>query len=92
MIGGELDTTLVVLKDLANYLWLMSVSGEASKSEFLQKIEEIDDLTESGGQGDVFGLRCAEGNQGLHLGGPEDRTPSVEDNVPGAGVGTKRIV
>ena len=65
--SSNLETAAVVFKDLAGDLWGLLAKGEATRLEFFEEMHDGDDFAEGTREGDVLGLRGAEGNKGLEF-------------------------
>ena len=52
---------------------------------------ETDYLTEGGGKGNIFGLSGGKGDEGLHLGGPDDGATCIHNEVACARVGGEGV-
>ena len=92
VLSGELDAALIVFKHLTDNLWLFGGHRKTALPKLLKKVEEINNFTESRGEGNILGLSGAEGYERLHLGCPQNWASSVKDDIASPGMSRQRII
>ena len=78
---GDFDRSAVVLKHSAMNLWLKCGDVETMLLKLLEQLHDRDRCSKCIGQANELAFGGAQGDFGLQLRSPNDRTVSVVDNV-----------
>ena len=77
VVGSDFDARAVVFENTALDMWCGRVNRKAPPLEFFKKVHDVDDVAESGREGDVFRLGGGESAKRLEFGGADDRAAGV---------------
>ena len=91
MICSNFDATLVVFEDSTVNAGGGDVEVKTARLQFVDEVHKSNDFAEGGGEGDILGLGCGQGDDGLHFGGPNNGATGVRDEVAGTGVSRKGV-